>query len=103
MSDQANNLNVSICDDATDLPVTTSSGISGTNKLALDINVLNVSADTRFDPNDANPDYIGMNYTKGAATSGSTWTIFKFIKSGGKVVQVQQLANIAWDNRTTAF
>lgn len=59
--------------------------------------------DIIFDPNDKNPDYIGLNTTKGASTADNSWLVYRFFKSGVNIIQIQKLENIAWDNRGTAF
>lgn len=60
------------------------------------------AADIRFDPSDAQPTYIGIHITKGAATSDLNWKLYKFFYSGTDTTEIQ-LAYNSWDNRASAF
>lgn len=59
-------------------------------------------ADIRFDADDSQPTYIGLNLTNGAATSATTWKIYKFTYSGTNTTRIQ-LAYGSWDNRASLF
>ena len=63
---------------------------------------LGFAADIRFDANDAAPNYIGINTTKGADTALTDWKIYKFTYSGANVTQIQ-LAYGSWDGRAGLF
>lgn len=62
-----------------------------------------VPMDTRFDPDDSTPDYIGVNSSSNdATTSDTTWLIYKFTYSGSNVTRIQR-AKGSWDDRATYF
>jgi hypothetical protein len=55
-------------------------------------------ADIRFDPDDSQPTYIGLNVLNGAATSSTDWKIYKFTYSGSNTTRIQ-VAYGSWDGR----
>ena len=59
-------------------------------------------ADIRFDPDDSQPDFIGLNLSNGAAGSASDWKVYKFSYTGTAVTRIQ-LAYGAWDDRVSLF
>jgi len=59
-------------------------------------------ADIRFDPSDAQPDYIGLAQQESADTAESYWVIYKFTYSDSSIVRIQK-ARGAWDDRVTLF
>ena len=59
-------------------------------------------ADIRFDPDDSQPTYIGLNLVKGADTAGTDWKVYKFTYSGTAVTRIQ-LAYGSWDGRVALF
>ena len=59
-------------------------------------------ADIRFDASDAQPDYIGLHLTNGAATSDEEWKVLKFTYSGSDTTRIQ-VSYGAWDDRATLF
>ena len=61
-----------------------------------------IYGDIRFDASDADPDYIGLHLTNGAATTDEEWKIYKMTYSGSDVTRIQ-LAYGAWDSRTGLF
>lgn len=65
--------------------------------------VVTDAKDTRFDANDAAPDYIGINSTSNDAdTSGTNWLVYKFTYSGSDVTRIQR-ATGSWDGRAALF
>ena len=59
--------------------------------------------DIRFDADDSQPDYIGLNTEVNANTAtNNSWKILKFTYSGSNVVRVQQ-AYGSWSNRVSLF
>lgn len=62
-----------------------------------------VPLDTRFDPDDDAPDYIGINSSSNnATTSDTTWVIYKFTYSGSNTTRIQRAIG-SWDDRATYF
>lgn len=59
--------------------------------------------DIMFDPNDSQPTYIGLNFKSGAATSDTTWVVYKFTYSGSNVTRIQKRESVSWDDRASAF
>lgn len=64
----------------------------------------NPPLDIRYDTDDDQPIYIGLNYNSyNASTSGADWTVFKYTYSGTNATRIQRRDNIAWDDRITSF
>ena len=60
----------------------------------------------RFDPDDEYPEFIGVNESADAFTSGSTWAILKFHYTGtatGTVGTKIERRQGSWDERLTYF
>lgn len=53
-----------------------------------------------FDADDAAPNYIGLNKDADAATSDTTWRIYRFTYSGTAVTSIKCKTG-AWTNRAT--
>ena len=63
-----------------------------------------VPLDVRYDSNDEQPTYIGLNFLSyDADTSENTWTIYKYTYSGVNATRIQRRDNISWDNRGSLF
>lgn len=58
--------------------------------------------DTRFDPDDSAPVYIGQHVDMGIATTNQEWKVQKFTYSGSAVTRIQ-LAYGSWDDRASLF
>jgi len=58
--------------------------------------------DTRFDADDALPDYIGLNRVNGASADAVDWKVFKFTYVGGAATRIQ-LAYGSWTGRVALF
>jgi hypothetical protein len=61
-----------------------------------------MAQDIRFDPNDDQPNYIGLNANTNGDTSAVGWIIYKFTYSGSDVIRIQKTKGI-WDDRATLF
>ena len=57
--------------------------------------------DIRFDPDDSQPTYIGLN-AEGLATSDGSWVIYKFTYSGSNATRIQSTVGV-WDDRASLF
>ena len=55
-----------------------------------------------FDPNDSQPNYIGMNENKDALETDTDWVIYKFTYSGSNITKIEKAIG-AWSNRTSLF
>lgn len=60
------------------------------------------TGDTRFDPGDNRPDYIGQHRNNGAETTDNGWTITKFTYGSSGATRIQQTSG-SWDNRASLF
>lgn len=58
--------------------------------------------DIRFDANDTQPIYIGLNQKTDATDSTEDWIVYKFTYSGSAVTRIQK-AQGSWTDRTTLF
>jgi hypothetical protein len=59
-------------------------------------------ADIRFDADDSQPTYIGLNLTNGASIDEPSWKVYKFTYSSSNVTRIQ-LAYGSWNSRATLF
>jgi hypothetical protein len=60
--------------------------------------------DIRYDADDSQPTYIGLNYLSYNANIDSlTWTVFKYTYSGANATRIQRRDAIAWSARSTSF
>ena len=57
--------------------------------------------DIRFDPDDNQPTYIGLN-AEGLDTSDGSWVIYKFTYSGSNATRIQSIVGV-WDDRVSLF
>lgn len=62
-----------------------------------------VARETRFDPNDAQPIYIGVNESQDAKTSASDWIVYKFTYDVSDCATRIQIAMGSWDGRAALF
>lgn len=58
--------------------------------------------DVRYDPDESQPTYIGINSENGASTDSVGWVIYKFTYSGTNATRIQK-ANGTWDGRAALF
>ena len=60
-------------------------------------------SDIRFDPDDSQPTYVGLNVTNGAdVTTDISWKVYKFTYSGSNTTRIQ-VAYGSWTARATLF
>jgi len=83
----------SISVDADDLTVT----MGDVEKLLAN----NYWKDARFDYTSGDLDYKGLNTTHKAATSATSWYVWKFTYSGGELVRMEGPLTGSWDNRAS--
>lgn len=72
------------------------------NRESIRVADLDFWGDTRFDPSDSSPTYVGNHLVHGAATSDPNWKIRKFTYAVGNITRIE-LAYGAWDDRATLF
>lgn len=63
---------------------------------------LTTAARIKFDPDDSQPDYIGLNSDPDASSSDGSWTIFYFVYSGSNTTEIRKKIGI-WDSRVSLF
>lgn len=56
----------------------------------------------RYDPDDLQPNYLGLHLDSSANTSDTNWKVYKYTYTGTNVMMIQ-LAYGAWYNRTSLF
>jgi hypothetical protein len=59
-------------------------------------------SDIRFDADDSQPTYIGLNVTNPASVDATDWKIYKLTYSGSNTTRIQ-LAYGTWTDRATYF